>query len=453
MAAPKQMCCPGLLNRRWFLQAGFLGLAGLSLSDLLRARAASGSGSDQTDTACILVFLFGGPSHLETYDLKPNAPREIRGEFRPIRSRVPGMDVCELLPCHARVADKFALIRSCHHRQPGHPEGTQLVLSGRASSRPPSSAAPPPEFPDVGSVFKHVRGSVHRGLPNYVALPTWVWPAGPAYLGSANRPFEVPADPSSSTFQVPNLTLTGSQTLDRLNDRRRLLGAFDAVRRDRNTRERLTPMDRFRQEAFELLTSARARQAFDLNRENLRLRDQYGRNRFGQTLLLARRLVEAGVGFVAINDNLGHKHSWDDHAEYGNIFQAMKERLPIFDQAVSALVEDIYARGLSKQVLLIVMGEFGRTPKIDYRDGHPGREHWPWAMSILVSGGGLRMGQVIGSTTAKGEHAKDRPLQPCDLLATVYHFLGIDPRQEFRDHLGRPQAILGEGRPIAELLS
>jgi hypothetical protein len=250
------------------------------------------------------------------------------------------------------------------------------------------------------------------------------------------------------------LTLTGGVSLARLEDRRRLLRDFDQMRRDLDERGQAQAMDGFHQEAARLLTGDAARQAFDLGGADPRERDFYGRHEMGQSLLLARRLVEAGVSFVTCE--LYHHEgdvnwNWDDHATEGHIFEAMQRRLPLLDQALAALIEDLDARGLDQRVLVVVTGEFGRTPRINPVNGWPGRDHWPSAMSMLVAGGGMAMGQVIGATTSRGEQPRDRPLRPTDVLATVYHFLGIDPQQEFRDHTGRPLAILPEGERIREL--
>jgi hypothetical protein len=433
-----------------------LGLGGLGLGDFFRLRARAAGSTPVPNTACIFVSLFGGPSHLETYDPKPEAPVEYRGPFRAIATRVPGMHLCELLPRHARVADRFALIRSCSHELSDHFDAAQQVLTGRRPPRLRLSAGDPTNentFPDVGSVCKRVRPTHPQGLPSYVAMPRRFRCGGPAYLGAACDPFVV--GHVHSGFRVPNLNLTGGVSLARLEDRRQLLRDFDHMRRDLDGRGQLQALDRFNQEATRLLTGDASRRAFDLDREDPRVRDCYGRHEMGQSLLLARRLVEAGVSFVTCE--LYHHEgevnwNWDDHATEGHIFDAMQRRLPLLDQGVAALIDDLYARGLDERVVVVVTGEFGRTPRINPFKGRPGRDHWPSAMSMLVSGGGMRMGQVIGSTTSKGEWPRDRPLRPTDVLTTLYHFLGIDPRQEFRDHGGRPLAILPEGERIRELV-
>ena len=459
----KEALCPGPMGRRQFLRAGVAGLGVLGLADLLRLRAqATATGSPRRDTACIFVWLDGGPSHLETYDLKPEAPAEYRGLFLPIRTKVPGIDVCELLPRHAQVADKFTLIRSCSHGEADHARGAQYMLSGRTSPGLELRERTI-RYPDVGSIVKWARPPARDGLPNYLGIPRRQESAGPGYLGMKYEPFEVLVNPNNSDFQVPNLGLPAAGT-DRLRDRMALLRNFDDIRRSLDQRGIMEAMDSYNQEAIQLLIGGEARKAFDLSRVDLRERDRYGRSQVGQNLLLARRLVEAGIGFVHVDGRNfsdvapGTKSDWDDHAVHINIFEAMQNRLPWFDQAISALIEDLYQRGLDKKVLLVVTGEFGRSPRVNPKRSlltnmvQPGREHWPSAMSILVSGGGLRMGQVIGSTTARGETPKDLPLRPEDILATVYNYLGIDTAQEYLDHSGRPLAILSDGSPIPALV-
>jgi hypothetical protein len=415
----------------------------------------------RADTACIFIWLEGGPSHLETYDLKPEAPAEYRGLFRPIRSKVPGLEVCELLPRHAAVANRFTLIRSCHHSFGGHEDGSQLVFTGRPPTRRSNPIA---DYPDLGSICKRAGPPPRSGLPSYVALPGRSPWGGAAYLGRQCEPFLIPDNPNRPDFQVPNLWLTATAQA-RLQDRLQLLGQLDQEHRDLDTSGRLDTLDSYRQEAVRMLTSPTVRDAFAIDRIEPRDRDRYGRTRFGQTLSLARRLVEAGVHFVGVItgadyrdqysafQDIGGAPNWDDHAVNWHLFESMKRRLPVFDQALAALIQDLYERGLDRRVLAVVTGEFGRTPRITYANGRPGRDHYPQAMSILVSGGGMRMGQVIGATDAKGSAPKTRPLSPEDLLATIFHFLGINPKQEFRDFTGRPLAILAEGEPIRELLA
>ncbi len=462
--------CPGPLSRRGFLQVGALGVGGLGLADVLRLRAAAAAlGRPDPDTALIFVWLPGGPPHLDTYDMKPDAPEEIRGDFRPIRSVVPGIEVCELLPRHAQVADRFSLIRSIAHTYADHGGGHKRFLTGREPFKPVDTVN---DFPAAGSVVAKLREKRVVGVPNYVSICDGgregvdVFAFGAAYLGSAHTPFAVPGDPSSPQFKVNNLSLA-PELAGRLDDRVTLLSEFDRLRRDLDRSGAMAAMDGFNQQAVQLLTSDKARQAFDLSQEDPKLRDRYGRHAYGQRALLARRLVEAGSSFVTVvmeNPAPGEEwpqgvlYNWDSHAVNGHIFNDARFRFPRYDQAISALVEDLYARGLDKKVMLVVTGEFGRTPRIEHSIGtatgvmQPGRDHWPNAMSVLVAGGGMRTGQVVGSTNSKGEHPQDRPLAPEDLWATVYRHLGIDPEATFPDFSGRPLPILPRGEAIAELL-
>lgn len=440
------------IHRRSFLQAGFLGMAGLGLGELLRCRNRARAGSASPERrSCILLWLGGGPSHLDTYDLKPRAPIEIRGPYQPIATRVPGMHVCELLPRHAQTAHRYTLIRSCMHDFPCHFGGIQHVLTGYPAVLT-GGGTRTSVYPEAGTVFKRVRGQSPDGPPSYVALDHRLEGVGPAYLGASYEPFIVPGNPNDPGYRVPNLSLPVEQ-MSLLQTRRALRGAFDCLRRDLDQSGVMRAMDSHDQEAMRLLASRDTERAFDLGQEELRVRERYGRTTSGQSFLLARRLVEAGVGFVTVEAAYyaGVDGGWDDHAGVCNIFERMDRRLPVYDKALTALIDDIYDRGLDQNVLILALGEFGRTPLINTVDGKPGREHWPWAMSILVSGGGMRMGQVIGSTDSRGERPTNRLLRPPDLLATLYRFLGIDPRLEFRDHTGRPRPILTDGQPIREL--
>ncbi|MBP85490.1 MAG: hypothetical protein CMJ64_02045 [Planctomycetaceae bacterium] len=452
--------CRGPLNRRSFLEAGSLALGGLALGDLLRLRAkATEAGNKPTDTSVILIWLQGGPSHMETYDLKPEAPSDYRGECQPIETVAPGMSVCEYLPMHAKVADKFNLIRSIAHGFANHAGGAGRFLSGYNPLRPLDPLA---QYPCLGPVVsKMLEGRRDPAMPRYVANANNVYGGGSASLGPAYLPFVVARDPNDPKFAVNNLSLAPNLK-DRLDDRRALLGAIDGVRSDVDRSGVMEALDKYNQQAVNLLTSDCARDAFDISKEDPKLRDRYGRHRWGQRALLARRLVEAGSSFVTMqmqNPSVpGGIGNWDIHAVNGHLFDDTRARLPIFDRAVATLIEDIYERGLDKKVMVIVSGEFGRTPRINPQKGtsskviQPGRDHYPGAMSVLVSGGGMQTGQVIGSTTSKGERPKDRKLDPNDLLATVYRHLGIDYREAVPDHNGRPTPLIPGGTPISELL-
>jgi len=462
--------CPGPVTRRQALQVGTLGLAGLSLADLLRMRAEAGQSAAELDTSVIFVWLPGGPPHMDMYDMKPNAPLEYRGAFHPIPTNVAGLDVCELMPLHARCADRYTVIRSIAHEFADHGGGHKRFLTGRKPKEPTGFVN---DAPAAASIVAKCREQRRLGLPNYISCTepgragVDVYSFGAAYLGPAYVPFNVPGDPSEAKFQVQNVSLD-DRLVGRLDDRTRLLRDFDLLRREIDRSGMMDAMDRSAEQAVSLLTSDRARQAFDLSQEPEAVRDRYGRHCWGQRSLMARRLVEAGCSFVTLVMENPYQsgiewlkngtYNWDSHAVNCHIFDDAQVRLPIYDQAVTALVEDLYARGLDRKVLLIVTGEFGRTPRVETQKGsqtgveQPGRDHWPQAMSLLVAGGGLRVGQVVGSTNSKGEHPQERALTPNDLWATVYRHLGIDWQQAFPDHSGRPMPILPFGEPIAELV-
>lgn len=458
--------CPGPLSRRSFLRACTTALGGLGLANLGSVRAAArAAGASAPDTSVIFLWLPGGPPHMEMYDLKPDAPAEFRGEFKPIKTRVPGLDVCELMPRHARVADRFSVIRSVCHEFADHGGGHKRFLTGRDPKEPTGFVN---DHPMVGSMVAKVRAGHTAGVPNYICGADGgrdgidVFSFGSAYLGPATHPFIFSGDPSSPTFQVRNVAPAPGLEA-RIPERVGLLQKLDRTSNAVDASGGMAAIDVFRDRAMGLLTTDAARVAFDLNREPPRVRDQYGMHVWGQRCLLARRLVEHGASFVTMvlenpfqsgvpfpKDGV---YNWDSHAVNCHIFNDAKVRLPLYDRAVCALIEDLYDRGLDRKVLLIVTGEFGRTPRITYDKDRPGRDHWPQAMSLIVSGGGLRMGQVIGSTTAKGEHPKDRPLSPNDLWATMFGHLGIDFAQTaFPDATGRPMPMLPFGEPIAELL-
>jgi hypothetical protein len=374
------------------------------------------------------------------------------------------LEICEYLPKLAGIAQQYNVVRSISHKFADHGGGHKRFMTARIPKTPTGFVN---DAPAVGSIVARMREDRRRGVPNYVSgtnngrQGVDVYSMGAAYLGPSYTPFIVPGHPNEPDFVVPNLQLTErvSATLD---DRQQLLRHLDNVRREIDTTGAMEAMDGFNQRALELLTSDVARNAFDLSQEPQKLRERYGMHPWGQRALMARRLVEAGSTFVTmVMENPMKKgesfpegviYNWDSHAVNGHIFDDAKYRLPIFDQAISALIEDVHNRGLQKRVMVIVTGEFGRTPRISHSNGRPGRDHWPSAMSLLICGGGMRTGQVIGSTTAKGETPKDRPLNPNDLWATVYRHLGIDPEVTFPDHSGRPMPILPFGEAIPELL-
>ncbi|MFM7846381.1 MAG: DUF1501 domain-containing protein [Planctomycetota bacterium] len=463
--------CSGPVSRRNFLQVGSAALGGLGLADLLRLRAAGATDGHKADHSVIFIWLPGGPPHMETYDMKPAATLDYRGEFRPIATNVPGLDVCELMPRHAKIAHKYNIIRSVAHNFADHGGGHKKFLTGRDPKEPTGFVN---DFPMVGSIVaKESEGRKQTGLPSYICgadggrTQVDTFSFGSAYLGSAYTPFTFGGDPSSPTFKIDNLGVS-KEIEARLDDRLKLLSGFDNLRRGFERNDVMNSLDKFNQQAVSLMLSPQAREAFDLSRESEVLRDRYGRHAWGHRALLARRLVEAGCNFVTMvmeNPYISGvpwlkegTYNWDSHAVNCHMFHDLRVRLPIYDQAITALVEDLEERGLTKKVLLIVTGEFGRTPRITTTAGsqtgvmQPGRDHWPQAMSMLVSGGGMRTGQVIGSTNPKGEYPLDRPLSPNDLWATMYRHLGIDTSVSYPDHSGRPMPILPDGQVIDELL-
>jgi len=442
--------CPGTLPRRSFLRTG---AAGLTISELLRAQATVASAAEAaavSNKSMIVLWLWGGPSHLETFDLKPEAPSEYRGEFRPIQTNVPGIEISEHLPRIASMADKFSLIRSLSHESPGHVNSTHTLVTGYPGDL---TETPPyrPNHPNAWSVITRLLGEKRPGVPVHVA--NHVRYDGAAYLGGGLDPFLVQGDPNNPGFQVPNISPNGVNS-DRFSSRVDLLSQLDHLRRDLDSSGQMAAIDQFSHRAVSMLTSHAARQAFDISAEDPATRDRYGRNIIGQHCLLARRLVEAGVRLVTVDFPYvpGQKaRSWDDHASVWNIFEEMKLRLPVLDQVVSALMTDLADRGLDKEVLLLVMGEMSHTPRLSSFNGQPGRDHWGRAMSVFLSGGGLRMGQVVGSTNSKGEEPQSRPVTPNEFLATLYHAMGVPLSTQFQDFSGRPVSMVPDGRPISEL--
>jgi uncharacterized protein (DUF1501 family) len=461
--------CNRTVPRREFLRLGLAAFGSLSLPALHRLRADAGAPTDHEPTAVIVVWLRGGMSHLDTYDPKPDAPSEYRGPFAPISTRVPGLRLTELLPRHAALANRFTLLRSLAHTGGGHPSGSLQVLTGD----PDPQDKPGPVLPDFMSVAHHLRWNPARRLPNYVGVnPISTYDnftiAGPAYLGASCEPFRITGDPSAPRFEVPNIGLREAGQLDRLQERVGLRERFDTMRRELDRSGTLQAMDSFQQQALGLLTSPEARRAFDLSLETERVRDRYGRHAWGQQCLMARRLVEAGVEIVTTTfdgPQCGRVGNWDDHAVNHHVFEALAYRMPFYDKAVTALVEDLYERGLDRRVLLIVTGEFGRTPRITNEPSsgggvasgvtgtmQPGRDHWPRAGSMLFAGGGIATGQVIGATDRRGEDVVSRRLSPQDFLATVYRHLDIEyAAVTLRNFSGRPVPIVTDGRAMPEL--
>jgi Protein of unknown function (DUF1501) len=430
--------CDGV-SRRSFLRAGALGLGGLTLADLLalRARSEETSAEAKRNTAVIFVELGGGPSHLETYDPKPNAPREFRGPLESVATNLPGVYFSQYMREQAQLLDKLAVVRSIHHGSNSHDASSHLTQTGFLKR---SQRAGLNEMPCFGSVAARVCGPNEPGLPAYVALPRIMRNGGAAYLGTAHNPFETINDAGKRNFSVRNLTLSTGLNAARLEDRRTLLTALDVQREIVDLEGSSEAIDDFTRQALEMVTGPRAQAAFDISKEKDRVREEYGLTDIGQSLLLARRLVEAGVTCVTVR-----YPGWDNHVK---IAQAMEQRGPRYDQAMAALVRDIYQRGLDRDVLVVSMGEFGRTPRVNR---NAGRDHWGSLMSVLLAGGGLKTG-IVGTSNSKGEVPVECPYGPENVLAMVYRHLGINPEQTFADLAGRPRHILEERRLIAELV-
>jgi hypothetical protein len=438
-----------------------------NLARLLAAESVSNSPND--DFSVILFWANGGPSHIDLFDLKPQAPAEYRGPFQPIHTSVPGMDISEMLPRIATLGEKFTLVRSLHHERNQHSGGTHRFLTGY-----PSIAAnlKRSEYPDIGSIVCQQLESRIRDVPPYVGN-TPFYGGGAAYLGPAYEafmpaPLTLTASGANTYDPVPVYRTKGSTdnlaispeavlTLRRRGDLRKSL---DRLPGHLDRSGMMASIDSFHQRAFDVLASGKTRKAFDLSQESDRTRARYGDTHWGQSLLTCRRLVEAGVRFVQcqatfrLNPETGRTSNWDDHSVNSHIFNAYREKLPSFDQSVSAIVEDLYERGLDKNVLFVFCGEFGRTPLIRNQDAsrRPGRDHWANAMSVFLAGGGLMMGQVIGSTNSKAEVPVDRIMNSNCLLATLYHRFGIDTKLAYNDNAGRPIPILTDGEVIRELV-
>jgi hypothetical protein len=420
----RQRFCDGI-SRRGFLKIGAFG-AGLTLAEMLRARAlAQGAGKSSSGKAAIMIYLPGGPSHMDMYDLKPSAPVEFRGEFKPITTNVPGIQICEHMPLQARMFDKLACVRSI---QAVDEHSDSSVMTGYSENVNRLA-----HHPSIGAVVSKLRGSDAADIPPFVSLRGMAPGTEPGYLGIAHRPF-TPDGPGRQ-----NLRLPGGVDTTRSDDRKTLLASFDSVRRDLDASGTMKGMDSFTQRAFDMVASGAVRKALDLANEEPRSRDRY---KGVEQFLTARRLVEAGVGCVTLA--IG---GWDTHSSN---FKTLKTQLPQVDHGVANLIQDLHDRGMDKDVVTVMWGEFGRTPKINMSDG--GRDHWSPVMSALVAGGGLKMGQAVGSSSARGEYPKDRPLRESHVLSTVYHALGIDPAMTFPSGSGRPMYILDDREPVSELL-
>jgi hypothetical protein len=421
--AAAQRFCDGL-TRRNFLKIGAFG-AGLTLADMLRLRAtgAPASGTTSSGKSAIMIYLPGGPSHMDMYDLKPDAPAEFRGEFKPIATNVPGVQICELFPLQARMWDKLACIRSIVSADE---HSDSLVMTGY-SARENMTA----NHPSFGSVVSRLRGDVSN-LPPFVSLRGMSRGTEPGFLGISHRPFS-PSGPG-----VQNLRPLTAIDSGRQNHRREMLAAFDGINRELDTTGTLAGLDSFTTRAFDMIASGGVRNALDLNRERASVRDRY---RGVEQFLTALRLVEAGVGCVTLS--IG---GWDTH---GNNFQTLRRQLPQLDKGIANLIQDLHERGLANHVTTVMWGEFGRTPRINR---NAGRDHWSPVMSAMIAGGGLRMGQAIGVSTARGERPQDRRITVPQVLSTIYRTMGIDAAQTVPDNTGRPRHLLDDREPVRELV-
>ena len=425
-------------SRRDFLRVGALAPLGFSLADLLRLHALAGDdavGRTARARSVILVYLGGGISHHDTFDLKPDAPLEIRGKYRSIPSNVPGTHVGELLPRMAKTMDKVCLVRSQSHENDHHETATNWVLSGRFGSAFG-------DYPAMGAVVAHELGFAGL-LPPYVAVPrnpSFTWELGKsAFLGGRYESFKA-GDPNQAGYKVRDLTVAEPLAQPVVERRRTLLAAVDTLANNIKGNDQLATYDEFRGRAAEMLLNTEAQAAFDIEKESEKLRDEYGRTTFGQSALLARRLVERGVRFVTVNFG-----GWDHHAK---IWDGLEKKVPDFDQGFAALIGDLQQRGLLKDTLVVAMGEFGRTPKIN-KDA--GRDHWAKAGSMLFAGAGVQGGKVIGATDREGAFVTERPVRPADVSCTIFEALGINPRKQIYTPDGRPLEILDQGETVREL--
>jgi len=413
------------VSRREFLRVGAFGVGAgaLTLADLLRLESAAGADAPRARAKSVIqIFLPGGPPHLDMYDLKPQAPKEYRGEFQPIDTNVPGVQICELFPKQARLMDRLAILRAVVGSDGSHSAWQFMTGFSERDMRPA-----------LGSVVSTLAGSGRDGMPAYVALNRRD-EEQPGFLSASHRPFE------SRGEGLESLSLVRGVDAARLRDRRALLTYFDSLRRDIDQSGAMRGIDEFAERAFDMITSGKVRDAFDLGREDPRTREAYG-TRDGERFLLARRLVEAGARVVTLSYG-----GWDTH---GQNFDQMRKQLPVLDTALAALIGDLDLRGLLGDTAIVMYGEFGRTPKIN---SSAGRDHWPQVMSVLLAGGGMRTGQVVGATDARGERASDRPVTPQQVHAMLYRSLGIDPAHTLTNGAGRPTYLVDDREPIRELL-
>jgi Protein of unknown function (DUF1501) len=438
---PVRTNCEGV-SRRDCLQLGLGALLGGGLAHALRLRAGEGAAIKMQAKSCILIWMDGGPSHYETFDPKPGAPAEIRGAFKPIATKVPGVQFSEQMTPLAGIADRLAVVRSIRHDQGNHGAGNHYMMTGAPPRIPVGCGAFVSFHPSLGSVTAAERGAP-AGLPAYFSMPEMSRSGGPNFLGAKYAPFVVADNPNSPDFRVRDVALPRGLTAERFLERCDERAEVDKFQRflDKQAADPAAALDEHYQQAHDLMRSQEAQAAFDIAREPDRVRDAYGRTNFGQRALLARRLVEAGVPFVTL-----YEGGWDHHK---SLFDAFKKRMPAWERTVAALVTDLGQRGMLDRTLVIALGEFGRTPQVN-KDG--GRDHWSNAMSVLFAGGGTPGGQAVGATDVKGYAAVERVLSPENFAATVYAKLGIDPGKILYAPNGRPTHLVSDPTPIAELM-
>ena len=440
------------ISRRTYLKFGLGAMAGAGLPDLLRlqATAASEGGSPRRATAksCILIWLDGGPSHFETFDPKPDAPAEIRGQLAPIQTKLPGIQFCETTPRLSAMADKFSIIRSIRHEQGNHGAGNHYMMTGRPPRIPVGCGAFVSFHPSMGSVAAHELQR-KNSLPGYFSIPSMTRSGGPNYLGGKYAPFVVEDDPNNPQFRVRDVTPPTGLEETRFSQRADLRKLVDRLQRmpDQAAADPAVAVDSYYRQSLDLVTSRDAQKGFDLKAESEKTREMYGRNAFGQRLLLARRLVESGVPFITLNDG-----GWDHHS---GVFTELPKHMESIDRGVSALIQDLEDRGMLKETLVVMLGEFGRTPQISTLPGSttPGRDHWANAMSVFMAGGGTPGGVIVGATDRNGYSAVDRVLSPENFVSTVYRKLGIDPNKVFYTQDGRPSLLVTDPTPINEVMA
>ena len=435
--------CNGV-GRRDFIQTGLGALGGLGMADLLQAKTIAPAGGINKDTRCIMVWLDGGPSHYETFDPKPDAPSEIRGEFGTVPTTVPGVHFCDKMPKLAKSFGNFSVVRSIAHNQNNHGAGNHYLMTGRPTPVPVGCGAFVTFHPSFGSVVSSER-TVPHGLPAYISAPRVSRSGGPNFLGAQHAPFVISDNPDSKGFRVRDVTIPQEIAEGRAKNRAQLRESLDNLKRmtDKAAEDPAVAFDEFYSQGFDLITSTEAQAAFDMDKEDEKMREKYGRNDFGQRLLMARRLTEVGVPWVTV-----YYGGWDDHR--GLFKSYAKDKAERIDTGVPALIQDLADRGTLDNTMVLLLGEFGRTPKIN-KDA--GRDHWSFAMSVLMAGGGIPGGQIVGATDVKGYYANENVYAPEDFASSIYTKMGINPEMVLHDSAGRPLQLVNNGKLIKELFA